>query len=55
MRSATGGTATFALQAGTAGRTDGYDRRSALLSHFDFRQRTGFADEETVMRLSQAN
>jgi hypothetical protein len=50
-----GGMATFALQAGTARRTYGYDPRSGLLSHFDFRQRTGFADEETVMRLSQAN
>jgi hypothetical protein len=50
-----GGMAVCALQAGGARRSYGYDPNSGLLSGFEFRQRSGLAEEVTTMRLTQAD
>jgi hypothetical protein len=50
-----GGVTSFALQAGAARRTFGYDPRSGILTRFEFRQRSGLADEVTTMRLARAS
>ena len=50
-----GGIVAVALEAGASRRTYGYDTRSGLLNGFEFRQRSGLAEEVTAMRLAQAD